>query len=90
MASQLEPDTLDSSAAACDLPSGASLIQVAASEQLAPGALYHCPVCARPYGPEHLLAVYRQAAMTPDERMVFLCARCGAYSVGMLPASPEA
>ncbi|HLW03710.1 MAG TPA: hypothetical protein VKT82_34000 [Ktedonobacterales bacterium] len=90
MAYHLESNELDHSTAARGLHSSASLIHVAASEQLAAGALHHCPVCGLPYLSESLLTPPRQTAITPGERLVFVCAQCGTYSVGVLDASPQA
>jgi hypothetical protein len=89
MTDHLEPNAPGHSTTARGPHSSASLIQVAASEQLASGALRHCPVCGLPYVLESLLAPSQQTAITLDERLVFLCARCGAYSVGALAGASE-
>ena len=74
-----------------DLPTGtrsshssAALIQVPASAQQAPGALHACPVCGQPYTTESLSAPSSQKPIRFDERLVFLCAECGTYAVGLL------
>ena len=90
MAYHLECNEFNHSPAACGPHSSASLIHVAAYEQLAPGALHRCPVCGLSYVPESLLTPPRQAASTPDERLVFVCAQCGTCSVGALADSPQA
>jgi len=90
MAYHLEFNEFNHSPAAYGPHSSASLIHVAACEQLAPGALHRCPVCGLPYAPESLLTPPRQAATTPDERLVFVCAQCHTCSVGAPTASPQA
>ncbi len=64
--------------------SSASLIQVYASEQQAPGALQRCPVCGQPYTSESLVDLSGQPSPMSDERLVLCCAACGTYGVGLL------
>lgn len=68
---------------------GASLIQVYASEQQAPGALQRCPVCGQPYTSESLADLPWRPAAASDERLVLCCAACGTYSVGALAAQSQ-
>ncbi|HEY7357043.1 MAG TPA: hypothetical protein VH590_11275 [Ktedonobacterales bacterium] len=68
---------------------GASLIQVYASEQQAPGALQRCPVCGQPYTSESLADLPRRQAAASEERLVLCCAACGTYSVGLLDGESQ-
>ncbi|HEY7357448.1 MAG TPA: hypothetical protein VH590_13310 [Ktedonobacterales bacterium] len=73
----------------CSRDAGASLIQVYASEQQAPGAVHRCPVCGQPYTSESLADLPRRPSAAPDERLVLCCAACGTYSVGALAAQSQ-
>ncbi len=86
----LQSDETDPHAAVLDLSSHAALIHVAACEQQEPAVLHCCPVCGQPYLPDSLLALHPPANISFDKRLVFACARCGTYSVGMLDAQHEA
>lgn len=69
--------------------SSASLIQVYASDQQAPGALQRCPVCGQSYTSESLAGLPWRPSAASDERFVLCCAACGTYSVGALDAQSK-